>query len=72
MYTLSTAVFLHHKCQLSIVSDKIINNSDNFRIKSLSYSEKYAIYALFIFCFYAFLFNLDFPDVRGPSRGPRI
>ena len=43
LHTLSTAVFLHHKCQLSTVSDKIINNSDNFRIKSLSYSEKGAI-----------------------------
>ena len=46
-YTLSTAVFLHHYCQLSIVSNKII--SDNFRTKSVSYSEKGAILSVIYF-----------------------
>ena len=54
LYTLSTAVFLHHKCQLSIVSDKIINNSDNFRIKSLSDSE---IGAIMCYLFSVFSFS---------------
>jgi len=41
------------------VSDKIINKSDNFRIKSLAFSEKGPFFVLFIFCFYTFLFNLE-------------
>ena len=52
LYTHSTAEFLHHKCQLSFESDKIINISDNFRIKSLSYSEKGAILCLNYFLFF--------------------
>ena len=44
-------------CQLSIVSDKIIN-SDNFRIKSLSYSEKGAIVCVIYFVFTHFKFIL--------------
>ena len=59
LYTLSTTGFLRHKCQLSIVSDKIINNDDNFRIKSLSYSEKGAILCFIYFLFYTFSFNLE-------------
>ena len=59
LYTLSTAVFLHHKCQLSIVSDKIINNSDNFIIKSLFYSKKGANLCLIYFLVCTFLFNLE-------------
>ena len=45
------------KCQLSIVSDKIINNSDNFGIKCSSYSKISAIlcFCFWIFCFYTFL-----------------
>ena len=58
LYTPNTAVFLHHKDQLSIVSDKSINNSDNFRIKCLSYSKINAI-LFFILCFSNFLFNLE-------------
>ena len=54
MYTRSTAVFLHHKCQLSNVSDKFIYTCDNFRIKSLSYSEKGAILCLIYFQFLHF------------------
>ena len=50
---------LHHKCQFSFVSDKIINNSDNFRIKSLSFSEKGAIFCVIYFLFLHFLFNLE-------------
>ena len=49
-----TVVFLHHKCQLSIVSDKIINKSDNFKIKSLSYNKKGAILCLIYFLFLDF------------------
>ena len=54
LYTLSTVVFWRHKCQLSqvstvtsvnlvFVSDKIVNNSVNLRIKWLSYSKISAI-----------------------------
>ena len=41
---------------LVFVSDKIINNGDNFRIKCLSYSKITTIFL--IFYFYTFLFNL--------------
>ena len=34
-----SSVFLRHKCQLSFVSDKIINIRDNFRIKCLFYNK---------------------------------
>ena len=55
-------VFVHsqYSCilQLSFVSDKIISNHDNFRIKSLSYSKKCNFMVLLIFCFYTFLRNL--------------
>ena len=68
-YTIDgSVVFLHsqYSCILTsqvsnqfYVSDKIINNSDNFRIKSLSFSEKELFFfVLFIFWFYTFLFNL--------------
>ena len=39
--------------------EKIINNSDNFGIKSLSYSEKGAILCVIYFPFLHFLFNLE-------------
>ena len=41
-------------CNSVFVSDNIINNSDSFRIKSLSYSAKVQLFVLFIFCFYIF------------------
>ena len=41
---LSTAVFLRYKCQLSFLFDKIINISDNFRIKCLSNSNICAVF----------------------------
>ena len=60
---LSTSVFLRHKCQLSIVSDKIINNSDNFRIKSLSFSGKKCNFTCYLFSvftlFYLILKNMS-------------
>ena len=43
------------------VSDKTINNSENLRIKFLSYSKISAnlfIYLFFIVCFYILLFNI--------------
>ena len=40
------------------MSDKIINNSDHFKIKCLSYSKISAILCVFYFCFLHFLFNL--------------
>ena len=39
------------------MSDKIINNSDNFRIKSLFYGEKVQ-FCVLVISFYTFLFNL--------------
>ena len=41
------------------VSDKIINNSDNFRTKCLSYSKISAILCVLYFLFLHFLFNLE-------------
>jgi len=41
-----------------LLPDKIIKNSDNFRIKCFSYSKISAIFVFFIICFYTFLFNL--------------
>ena len=41
------------------VSDKIINNSDNFRIKYLSYNKKVHFYVFFSFCPSTFLFKLN-------------
>ena len=60
-------VFVHsqYSCILTsqvltqIVSDKIIDISDNFGIKSLSYSEKGAIFCVIYFLFLHFLFNLE-------------
>jgi len=60
-------VFVHsqYSCILTsqvltqIVSDKIIDISDNFGIKSLSYSEKGAILCVIYFPFLHFLFNLE-------------
>ena len=49
------------RVNLVFVSDKIINNSDNFRIKCLSYSKINAI-LFFIFWFYTFLFDLGKPS----------
>ena len=43
-------------CNSVFVSDKIINNSDNFRIKCLFYNKISVI--LCVLYFYAFLFNL--------------
>ena len=40
------------------VSDKIINNSDYFRIKCLSCSKVSSIWCVLFFCLYTFLFNL--------------
>ena len=40
------------------VSDKIINNSENFRIKYLSCNKKVYFYVFFSFCPYTLLFNL--------------
>ena len=54
MYILSTAVFLRHKCQLDFVSDKIINNSDHFGIKCLSYFKTSAILCVLYFLFLHF------------------
>ena len=55
-------------CQLSFVSDKIINNSDNFRIKWLSYSKISAIicvlYFLFLLFFYFILKNMSTVKLR--------
>ena len=54
LYTLSSVFFYVTSVNSVFVSDKIINNSDNFRIKCLSYSEISAILCVFSFCFYTF------------------
>ena len=53
--TLSTAVFLRHKCQQLYVCDKVINNSDD-KVLILQWNK--CRFVFFIFCFYTFLFNL--------------
>ena len=55
----------HYSCILTsqvstyFLSDKIINNSDNFRIKCLSHSKISAILCVFYFLFYTFYLNLE-------------
>ena len=57
--TLSVQLFSDFTSVNSVfVSDKIIYNSDNFRIKCLFFSKISAIFFFFIFCSYTFLFNV--------------
>ena len=52
------------------MSDKIINNIDNFRVKSISYSEKGTIFVIFIFCSY--IFSLILKNMSNDVRKYRF
>ena len=58
MCTLSVQLYSDVRSVNSVfVSYKIINNSDNFRVKCLSYSEISAILCVLYFLFFHFLFD---------------
>ena len=65
LYTLSTAVFLRHKCQQFYVPDKTVKNSDNFRIKCFSYSKISAILCSLFPVFALFYLILENMSTNG-------
>ena len=50
--------FLTSQVSTVFVSDKIIDNSDNFRLSAYLTVKYVKFYVFFIFCSYTFLFNL--------------
>ena len=63
LYTLSTAVFLRHKCQFSFCVREIISISDNFRIKCVSNSKISGM-----LCFLYFLLSTVKPLIKNTSK----